>query len=95
MIQELHQPYNPTLDNEAKFEAALNELNALYPRFKIGQKYKSRGKHPKLCTVKDILKTYNSAGELVRIRYVATHEFSGQIVTDYDVVDATIARGVI
>lgn len=65
------------------------------PRFPIGTKFKTAGKHPRLCTVIDILKTYNSMGDLVSIRYVATHDFSGQMVTDRDVVDATIARGLI
>mgnify|MGYP001167322660 CR=1 FL=1 len=59
----------------------------------IGTQYKTRGKAPKLCTVTDILKTYNNAGELVKIRYVAQHEFCGQVVTDYYVVATTIARG--
>ena len=62
-------------------------------RFPVGIQFKTRGKHPKLCTVADILKTYNQAGELVKVRYVATHEFCGQIVTDWDVVDTTIAMG--
>jgi hypothetical protein len=65
------------------------------PRFKIGQQFKSAGKCPRLCTVTGILRTYNAAGDLVRIRYVATHELCGQIVTDHDVVDTTIARGAI
>lgn len=59
----------------------------------IGTTYKTRGKHPKLCTVVDVLKTYNSVGELVSTRYVSEHEFCGQIVTDRDVVAATIALG--
>ena len=59
----------------------------------IGTKYKTRGKAPKLCTVVDILKTYNSKGELVKIRYVSEHEFCGQIVTNHDVVATTIAMG--
>ena len=63
------------------------------PRFAIGTQYMSRGKHPHLCTVCDILRTYNNAGELVAVRYVSTHEFAGQIVTNYDVVDTTIAMG--
>ena len=62
-------------------------------RFEIGTKYKTRGKHPKLCTVIDVLRTYNSKGELVKLRYVSVHEFLGQHVMDYDVVDATIAMG--
>jgi len=64
-------------------------------RFHIGTEYKTQGKHPKLCTVIDILKTYNIRGELVQIRYVATHDCLGQTVTDRDVVDATIARGLL
>lgn len=66
------------------------------PRFKIGQKFKPIGrKHAQICTIVDILKTYNSAGELVEIRYVSEHEFLGQKVIDRNVVDTTIARGLI
>lgn len=61
--------------------------------YQIGTMFKTRGKAPRLCTVVDILKTYNSKGELFKTRYVATHEFCGQIVTDYDVVPTTIAMG--
>jgi hypothetical protein len=62
------------------------------PKFAIGTKYNPRGKHYQ-CTVVDILKTYNSAGELVRIRYVSTHTFLGQTVMDTDVCETTIAMG--
>lgn len=62
-------------------------------RFSIGQTFKTRGKAPRLCTVVDILTTFNSAGELVKTRYIATHEFAGQIVTDHDVCETTIAMG--
>lgn len=62
-------------------------------RFKIGQQFRGTGKHNRLWTVIDIWRTFNAAGELVRLRYVATHEFNGQIVTDHDIPDATIARG--
>jgi hypothetical protein len=65
------------------------------PRFSIGTQFKTRGKAPRICTVTDILKTYNSAGELVLVRYVATHEFCGQTVTSYDVIDTTIAMGIV
>jgi len=60
------------------------------PRFAIGTRfnYKTR-----VCTVTDILRTYNSAGDLVKIRYVAEHKFLGQIVTDSDVCETSIARG--
>lgn len=73
----------------------MSNLGNRYPRFTIGQQFKTAGKCPRICTVTDILQTYNSKNELVKIRYVATHEFMGQIVTDHDVVDATIARGLI
>jgi hypothetical protein len=59
----------------------------------IGVKYKTRGKHPRLCTVVDKLETYNSKGELVKTRYVSEHTFLGQTVTDRDVLDITILRG--
>lgn len=67
----------------------------LIARFPIGTTYESRGKQKNLHTVVDILKTYNSKGDLVKIRYVATHQFCGQTVADYDVVDTTIARSLI
>lgn len=63
------------------------------PRFPIGTKYKTRGKFPRLCTVTDILTTYNSKGEFVKLRYVATHEFLGATITESDVVETTIAMG--
>jgi hypothetical protein len=65
--------------------------NTLKARFPIGTQYLTRGKRKDLCTVVDILKTYNNAGELVNIRYVTEHEFCGQMVRDRDVVDPTIA----
>lgn len=63
--------------------------------FPIGTKFKSGGKHPLICTVTDVWKTYNKAGELVKTRYVATHDFLGMPVTDQDVVAVAIARGLI
>lgn len=66
------------------------------PRFKIGTEFIPIGlKYPKKCTVIDIWKTYNHKGELVKVVYVAEHEFLGQKIKDYDVVDTTIARGLI
>ena len=66
------------------------------PRFGIGTQFKRVGrKHAPLETVTDILTTFNTAGELVHIRYVATHEVLGQTVTDRGVVDTTIARGLV
>ena len=64
----------------------------LYP---VGTVFKPIGKHSKECTVIDIYITKNLKGEIVQTRYVATHEFLGQKVTDYDVVAVTIARGFI
>ena len=64
----------------------------------IGTKFiKQRGKvkNDRIETVTDILKTYNSAGELVKTRYVAEHDFLGQKVTDRDVLGVTIQRGLI
>lgn len=63
--------------------------------YPLGTTFKTRGKAPKLCTVVDVLKTYNLAGDLVKVRYVATHEFMGQTVTDSDVPATTIAMGLV
>jgi hypothetical protein len=62
-------------------------------KYKIGTKFKTRHRHPRLCKVVDILRTYNEAQELVRVRYVAVHLFGGQVVTDNDVVECTITMG--
>lgn len=67
-------------------------MNNEYP---IGTKYMTRGKAPRECTVIDVLKTYNSKNELVHTRYVSTHIFAGQTVTNKDVVATTIAMGLI
>lgn len=65
-------------------------------RYPIGTKYKTRGTHPKSYTVTDIHRTYNHAGELVKVRYVvATHEFKGQTVIYTGVWADTIAKGLI
>ena len=64
---------------------------SLYP---VGTKYTPKRKHSQECTIVDIHKTYNLAGELVKLRYVATHEFCGQTVMDTDVISTTIARAI-
>lgn len=63
--------------------------------FPIGTQFREsrHNGHARICTVIDILRTYNNAGVLVRTRYVATHEFAGQIVTDQTVDRVTIAKG--
>jgi hypothetical protein len=62
-------------------------------RFPIGTQYKPIGKSGRRSTVSDVHRTYNSDGELVRLRYVATSQLMGQTLTEYDICDATIARG--
>lgn len=69
--------------------------NKRVAKYEIGQQYKTRGKSPRTCTVTDILKTYNHKNELTQIRYVSTHEFCGQKVTNNDVVEASITLGII
>jgi hypothetical protein len=64
-------------------------------RFAIGTTFQTGGKFPRNCTVVDFLRTYNTKGECVKTRYVATHVVIGQIVTDYDVCETTIARGLV
>lgn len=65
--------------------------------YPIGTKYTGRnGRGFRVCTVIDVHHTYSKlTGELVKTRYVATHDFCGQAVTDYDVVQPTIARNLI
>lgn len=60
---------------------------------KIGLKFvRPHTKRKDVEMVTDVLKTYNSKGELVKTRYVATHEFMGQKVTDSDIVIVSIQR---
>ncbi len=60
----------------------------------IGTQYLSHGKHPVLCTISDILTTFNSKGDLVSTRYEATHQFLGQVVSETNIVAPTIAKGI-
>lgn len=62
-------------------------------RFPIYTVYRTHGKHPRICTVRDHLTTYNSAGGIVRTCYVSTHPFCGQDLADTNVSETTIARG--
>ena len=70
-------------------------MSRLKHRFPIGTQYKTRGKHPNLCTVTEQLTVTNSKGEIVRIYYQSEHSFCGQIVVNADVVDASIAMGLL
>ena len=60
------------------------------PRIAIGTQYHDR--NGRLCTVTDILRTFDSKGVLVNVRYCAVHEFLGQLVESRDVLDVTIQR---
>lgn len=69
-------------------------------RFPIGTQYAARRasnnrSHPVICEVVDQLTTTNSRGEVTRVAYVTAHMFCGQLVTESDVVDITIARGLL
>ena len=68
----------------------------LKENIKVGTQFIRRGtKRKDVETVIDIYKTYNLAGELVKTRYVATHDLLGQTVTDRDIVAPTIQMGTI
>ncbi len=62
-------------------------------RFPIGTRFKPVGKQY-VCTVVDILRTYNNDNELVKVRYAAAHQFMGQTVVD-EYIETTIARGLV
>ena len=62
--------------------------------YSIGTQYMPMRKNTYVCTITDIHKTYNNNGDLVKTSYVATHEFCGQTITESDVVETTIARGI-
>ena len=67
-------------------------------RFPIGTKFetvkKVGTKHIRTAhVVTEQMTVTNSKGEVVRRYYEAEHEFCGQMVTDHDVCDTTIARG--
>lgn len=64
-------------------------------RFPIGTQYKPAGKYAKVTTVVDQLTLTNSKGEILRVSYLTQHEFLGQTITNHDVCDTTIARGLL
>jgi hypothetical protein len=65
------------------------------PRYSIGDKYITRGRRKDVCTIIDIHTTTNASDEVVKITYVATHDFLGQIVTNYEVYETTISMGLL
>ena len=62
--------------------------------YSIGTQYMPMRKNTYVCTITDIHKTYNNNGDLVKTSYVATHDYCGQTITDNDVIETTIARGI-
>jgi len=65
-------------------------------RFEIGTKFVKVGrKNDCQWEVIDILTTTNSKGEVVKMRYAARTLFCGQEMIDNDVLETTIARGLI
>ena len=49
--------------------------------YSIGTKYIAKGKRKDIETVTDILKTYNSKNELVKIEYIVEHDFLNQKIS--------------
>jgi hypothetical protein len=68
------------------------------PRWPIGTKYKRVGKHnPDVRTVIDVLRTFNSAGDLVEVQYRGEYQWYEDPEGSYkEVVDElTVTKGVI
>jgi hypothetical protein len=59
----------------------------------IGTEFFTRGKYPRKCKVIDVYTTTNSAGIVVKVTYVAEHEFLNRTILEYDIPEATIIRG--
>ena len=60
----------------------------------IGTRWETAGKYSAICTVSDILKTYNSAGNLIRIEYVSQHSSALGGTTESIDNQTTVARGI-
>lgn len=76
--------------SEMKRADIKDSLDAFSVQFEIGTVYTNR--RGQKCTVVDVLKTFNSAGKFVNVRYVAEHQLMGQSVSDSDVLEITIAK---
>lgn len=62
----------------------------------MGTKYNSKhGKISRIATVTDYHVTTNLAGEIVNRRYVSTHDFMGQAITERDITETEIRRNLI
>lgn len=65
-------------------------------QFEIGTQFiRIGGKRQDIETIVDIHTTKDSLNRTVKVRYVATHLFMGQLVYDKDVLHTTIARSLI
>jgi len=78
----------------AVLKAELAKQDNVVPGFPVGTVFTPIGKNRSECTVTDFLVTRNLAGEIVKTCYVASHQFLGQTVFQYDVCSVTIARGI-
>lgn len=65
------------------------------PDVDIGTKFRKLGRGDEVWTVVDVWKTYDNAGRLVKVRYVASRHFMRQEIFDHDVVKTTILRGIV
>ena len=62
---------------------------------KIGLKFipnTGKRKDKKIHTIEDIYNTYNSKNELIKTRYVVSHDYIGQKLTNYDTCIVTIQK---
>ena len=66
------------------------------PRYQIGQQFvRYSSKRKDIETIIDIhVTTSTLTGEVVKVRYAASHDFMGQSLVDYDICESTIARSI-
>lgn len=69
----------------------MNPVNE--PKYSIGTQFKNRGDKHRIFTVTDVYRTYNSAGDLVKVSYQAKSNVTGAI--DYDVLEIRISMGLL
>ena len=62
-------------------------------KYHIGDQFIPLAKAKRVHTIIDILRTHNSAGEEVKMVYLAEHDFMGQKIVG-EFVEASIARGI-
>jgi len=70
-------------------------MSSPQPEFGVGTLYRTSGKHPRDCLVMDVLRTYDTAGRLVAVRYVSVSQFMGQTIVKHDAVGVTIKKGLV